>query len=75
MYYLEKIRTSYLRPEFLTNLYRYIKLFSQYKLPIGRNLICHMLITARCELISSAARPSLTFLAQGAWWDGRSRPD
>ena len=29
-------------------------------------------ITERCELISSAARPSLLFLAQGAWWDGRS---
>ena len=34
-----------------------------------------MLITVRCASISSAARPSLLFLAQGAWWDGHSRPD
>ena len=33
------------------------------------------LITVRYELISIAARPSLLFLTQGAWWDGRSRPD
>ena len=34
-----------------------------------------LLLTVRCELIFSVARPSLLFFAQGAWWDGRSRPD